>query len=705
MSQVKQLIHEIHRRSLWQILGIYLAASWIVLQVIDVIGNNFGLPEWVPPFALVLLLLGLPVVLATAFVQEGVGTGRPEARRPRPVDADGAAHESPAPALVTGVPEAPDDGSEADAHHRLLTWRNAVLGGVGSFALLGIMTAGYLFMRSAGIGPAGTLVATGVLDERDPILIADLVSGSGDPALARTATEALRIDIAESPTVTVLGADRVARALELMRAEPDTPLDLDVARQVAAREGVKAIVVGEVNAAGSGYVLTAQIISVDDATVLASKRESAGSEDEVIDAIDRLSKGIRERLGESLRSVQTSPPLAQVTTHSLEALRLFNEGNLAINTGDGARGVALLEQAIDIDPEFASAWRKLATHFGNPFTGPDRRSRAVEAATRAFENLDRLTEFEQIRAETQYLSVVTQDYAAERAAYRRGLERWPDNVPFLNNLAVSYITLERFDEAEELLRQAWDLDSVITFHHGNLFRTLVRQGRLEAADSLMEDARTRPYEFQPWRRAVLAASRNDWVEVERLIDSLDNRGQRMTLAAIRGRLSEAERLREEQLAANERERQGLAVLGDVLSLAFMNAEVRGEPGRGLDRIEDVLRRYPLDTVDPHDRPYQRLASIYAMAGDPERATEFLDRWERRSAYPSVASTTQTSIGRWRRSRWPKEGPKTPSPSGSAGRRAPAARGAPIWCVSTTSRADRTRRSRSMSATWRSPLPS
>ncbi|MFV1986782.1 MAG: hypothetical protein ACC682_05855, partial [Gemmatimonadota bacterium] len=72
---MKNLIHEIHRRSLWQVLGIYAATAWITLQVVDVIGNNFGLPEWVAPAALVLLLLGLPVVLATAFVQEGVGRG------------------------------------------------------------------------------------------------------------------------------------------------------------------------------------------------------------------------------------------------------------------------------------------------------------------------------------------------------------------------------------------------------------------------------------------------------------------------------------------------------------------------------------------------------------------------------------------------------------------------------------------------------
>ena len=58
---MKKLIQEAHRRSLWQVLGIYLAGSWIVLQVIEVLANNMGLPDWVFPFAVVLLLIGLPI--------------------------------------------------------------------------------------------------------------------------------------------------------------------------------------------------------------------------------------------------------------------------------------------------------------------------------------------------------------------------------------------------------------------------------------------------------------------------------------------------------------------------------------------------------------------------------------------------------------------------------------------------------------------
>jgi hypothetical protein len=80
MSRLKQAIHEIHRRSLWQVLGIYLAGSWIGCEIVQALTEGLGLPYWVPLFALVLFIVGLPIVLATASIQEGI----PAVTRPDP---------------------------------------------------------------------------------------------------------------------------------------------------------------------------------------------------------------------------------------------------------------------------------------------------------------------------------------------------------------------------------------------------------------------------------------------------------------------------------------------------------------------------------------------------------------------------------------------------------------------------------------------
>jgi len=69
MSSLKQFIHEIHRRSLWQVLLIYIGGGWLVFEVVQTVTEGLGLPQWFPAFAALLLLIGLPVVVAIAFVR------------------------------------------------------------------------------------------------------------------------------------------------------------------------------------------------------------------------------------------------------------------------------------------------------------------------------------------------------------------------------------------------------------------------------------------------------------------------------------------------------------------------------------------------------------------------------------------------------------------------------------------------------------
>jgi tetratricopeptide (TPR) repeat protein len=615
---MKKLIHEIHRRSLWQVLGIYLAGSWIALQVVEQLTEAAGLPDWVRPFSLGLLVVGFPIVMGTAFVQEGITSKAPQPP-PQP-EAD--------PEPESGEPTSPS-AHAAGTHHRLLTWRNALLGGLGAFALLGILTAAYLFMRTAGIGPAGTLVAAGVLDERDPILIAELDAGSGDAALARTATEALRADIAESPTVTLMTADQVSDALVRMRRDPDTSLDLDLARELATREGIKAVIGGEVNTAGAGYVLTAQVVLTANGGVLVSRRESARDETEIIDAIDRLSKGVRERLGESLRSVQTSPALARVTTGSLEALRKYQDGYRAVNRGDREEGLDLLYEAVAIDTAFAAAWRKIATELGNPGNPPDARAREIEAAIKGWEHRDRLTEYEQVRAEAVYHRTVTGDLDRELAVYERGVEAFPEATPLLNNLGVQYIGIEEYEKAEEVLRRALAVDSTHYFASQNLVRALSFQGRFDETEELAR----RYAEIYPTQVVLVALApaarlraERDWVGLEALLDSVET-GPVGGVRRMRGRIEETLERGRGALDRQEREGRPAAFVDTALGIAFLEAGVREQHQRAIAIIDDALARYPLESMDPLNRPYAELAELNAMVGRTDAARSLLAAYE------------------------------------------------------------------------------
>src|SRR5690606_26408827 len=159
------------------------------------------------------------------------------------------------PAIVPRGGVLDEPATRSPIHHRLLTWRNAILAGVAAFALLGLAVTGYFFMRVTGIGPVAPLIAQGVIDAGEAIIIAEFENTSDDPSLGDVVTEALRVDLAGSPALTPLAPSRVQEMLRLMQREADEPLTPALAREVAIREGIRAVLEGEVASAGSGYIV------------------------------------------------------------------------------------------------------------------------------------------------------------------------------------------------------------------------------------------------------------------------------------------------------------------------------------------------------------------------------------------------------------------------------------------------------------------
>jgi hypothetical protein len=187
-SGVSKLPGEAGDRSVWQVLVLYMGASWGVLEVVDVLKDNMGLPDWVFPFAVVLLLIGLPIMLGTAAIQARFAA---QGGQPYGDDTPMTSQEA---APAAGV-EADSAAADLEVHH-IFTWKRALLGGAAAFVLLAIVTTGFMFMRNRGIGPVGSLVAKGLIDERSQILVADFEAES--EMLGRMASEALRVDLSSA---------------------------------------------------------------------------------------------------------------------------------------------------------------------------------------------------------------------------------------------------------------------------------------------------------------------------------------------------------------------------------------------------------------------------------------------------------------------------------------------------------------------------
>jgi eukaryotic-like serine/threonine-protein kinase len=619
---------------------VYGSASFGVLQGIDILSTRLGLPDALFIGTLVIAALALPVVVATALVY-----GAERARDANPGDDAAVRASAPPPAGEAdhAAKEAGDGRAAAPSSPRkrgrlapLLTWRRSTALIAAAFALLVLATAGFMASRALGIGPAATLLARGVLEARDPIIIAEFDSAPADSSLARVVTDAFRIDFSQSPSITVVQPQQVQQTLQLMGRAADARLDATLAIEVAQRRGVKALVTGELASAGRGFLLTARVVTADSAIVLAAHRESAADAEALIAAIDRLSKRLRERIGESLRTVRAEP-LAQVTTGSLDALRYYTQAVRAADVeGDDTRALALLENAVRADSTFAMAHRKTGIIVINRGLGFDRAASAFESAYR---HRDRLSARERHLTEAAYYTYVTLQLDEAKAAYRMVLTLDPDNETALNNLAVQLMNSEELVEAEALLRHALALDSTVVTRYINLGTVQVRLRRDDDAARTLEAMRVRFGDTPHYEQvaALHASAVFDYARAAEHADRLAAHGRsttawrqaafqiRMSLLMLQGRLAEAERLARNSLG----DLPTLTPEAVPLTFAIGRAQlaVLREDRGALAALDAAVRETPPASLPPLQQPLLQLASAYAQLGRPAVALTYLQQFD------------------------------------------------------------------------------
>jgi tetratricopeptide (TPR) repeat protein len=593
-------------------VGAFVLVSGLILVVTYLLVLKAGLPMWVLATAAGLLLVGLPVVIGTATAQR---------RRP------------------PGVPAG------------LLSWRNALLGGGAAFGALALVTAAYMISRTVGIGPAASLVSRGAVSERERVILADFENRTGDSTQAVTVTELVRIGLSRSASISVVAPEQVGRILEMMQRNPADGLPPEVALEAAARDGIKGVITGEVIAVGSGLTINARLVSTR-GDVLLEETESLRNADDLVAGVDRLTAKLREHFGESLRSIRADEPLDRVTTPSMHALRVFSLGLKAIDQGDATRGMRLMDEAIAADSSFAMAYRKLAVILRN---AAEQRARSVWAAEMAYKYRDHLTDRERYHVIAAYHMVVTGNCDEEIANYRNVLDRYPDDTYALTNLGVIYSDLRDFGRAAEYARRAITVDSTMPTAYQNLVEALGRQEMFDSADAVARHFAQRFPTNPDVKLSFLIneAMRQDYDSAAVLAEGLlaDQRGTVYWealayewwghLDALRGQLGSA-RTRWAQ-AFGRTEERGLegTYLERTARQSLTERMLLDDPARGRRLLDDAVKRFPLASLNPLDRPYGLLAMAYAAAGRTARARSLVDEF---AATPAADHSKQAE--RW-----------------------------------------------------------
>jgi serine/threonine protein kinase len=479
-----------------------------------------------------------------------------------------------------------------------------------------------------------SLLSRGVLQEHEELVLADFDVAGSDSSLGPLLTDALRLHIDQSPVISIIPRDRLLGVLRLLGDRPiGTQLDVVLARDVAQREGIRAILAGSLTPQGRHHVLALRLVAASSGDELASFEERvANPERDLLPAIGRLAVALRQNIGESLRDVRAPPVLDPVTTGSLGALRQYTQARRLLE-GDASTAVALLREAIAIDSNFAMAYLVLATHLHNAGVSRAPRDSAI---ARAYTLRERVTPRERAAIEALYSEHVLQDRRQAAVAYETQLARDSGDLRSIFNYGALLLQSRQLTRAESHHRA---FEAVIGERSvRNFAAVLLAQGKVAAADSIAAAALAargdNPNAVLVRAAVELARFRFDsaavriaharallWSPLSQLSPTRDL----ARIARVRGRFAEASRLATEVRDLTAAVGVVPPLLRDSLTAAREDLWIRNQPGRAAARLDAALTAHPVASLragDDYENAVE-IAALYAAAGRSARARETL----------------------------------------------------------------------------------
>ena len=359
-------------------------------------------------------------------------------------------------------------------------------------AVVAALIGGGLYFRSH---PATPLTKAPPLTERDTVVLADFKNNTGDAVFDDTLKQALAVDLEQSPFLNVLSDRKVGETLRLMGRTPNDRVTRELAQEICLRTGSKAILAGSISRLGSQYMVGLEGVNCGNGDTLAKEQAEASSKEDVFKAVGNVASSLRTKLGESLASVQKFDVPIEATTTSLEALKTFSMGVTTQREKGDAVAVPFLRRAIELDPNFAMAYARLAVSYGNL----GRFSLAAKNIKKAYELRDRVSEREKFHITADYYDFATGELEKESQTYELWIQSYPrDPTPHIN-LAVTSATFGQYEKGVTEAQEGLHLESNHIAGYENLGQDYRALNRLDDAKATFEQALARKLDGEPLR--------------------------------------------------------------------------------------------------------------------------------------------------------------------------------------------------------------
>jgi serine/threonine protein kinase/tetratricopeptide (TPR) repeat protein len=384
------------------------------------------------------------------------------------------------------------DSSRTPATHSVA---RATLGRyIALVALAALLIGGGLYYRSR-------LTSSKRLTNKDTVVLADFSNSTGDAIFDDTLKTALSVALNQSPFVNILPENKVAETLQLMTRQPETKLSPELSRELCLRTGSKAYIAGSIGSLGSEYVLGLKAVNCQNGNTLAQEQVTAPSKEKVLDVLGSAVSKLRSELGESLATVQRfDVPLEQATTSSLEALKAYSLGQRADREKGPGAALPYNQRAIQLDPNFAMGYMAV----GGEYFSLAEPGRASEYLTKAFQLRDHTSEREKLALTANYYLNVTGELAKAAQAFQEEIDSYPQNASAYLNLGVVYAEQGQHEKSAELTRQELQLNSENVGPYDNLANSYLALQRFDDARQTIREAQAKKLDDYITRMAVYA---------------------------------------------------------------------------------------------------------------------------------------------------------------------------------------------------------
>ncbi|MEP6787319.1 MAG: hypothetical protein ABJB40_02730, partial [Acidobacteriota bacterium] len=306
---------------------------------------------------------------------------------------------------------------------------------------------------------------------KDALLLTEFVNLTGDPVFDGTLNIALAITLEQSPFLEIFNDAKVRHALRLMDRDPNERITRELGREICMRQSLKAYITGTITSLGSNFVITLEAVNGRNGDVIGRQLEQTDSKEKVLQALGQAATGLREKLGESLSSIDMfDAPLQEATTSSIEAFKAYSLFLEYYREGKTVEALPFAKRALTLDPHFASAYVMLAIMYNN--TGQPKL--AAEYASKAYELTDKVSEYEKLRITHFYHRMVTgttEKSIETLKLYKRAYPR--DAIPPVV-LSDQYEAIGQFEKAVDEARDGLRLNPYYAVAVWNLCTALLR---------------------------------------------------------------------------------------------------------------------------------------------------------------------------------------------------------------------------------------